>query len=227
MKKVLILGATGLVGRNLVKICCASESIDVVKIFIRRKLSDEEKVKLFGAVEKLEVHIIDFDLLSNDEEHIRGDILFSALGTTMKKAKTKEHFFHIDHDYNVSFAKLAHRNGVPVMGIVSAVGAHSHSHSFYLRTKGLIEHDLSEMNFKRFIAVRPSFLIGEREHHRLGEKIGIGVLESLRPVMLGGLKKYAPIGAFEVAQTLVDLCLGDRIPTNGPDFVQKGAGQTE
>ena len=81
--------------------------------------SQTKKSSCLGA-EKLEVHIIDFDLLSNDEEHIRGDILFSALGTTMKKAKTKEHFFHIDHDYNVSFAKLAQKR-CSCDGIVSAV----------------------------------------------------------------------------------------------------------
>ncbi|HAZ12564.1 MAG: hypothetical protein A2X86_11805 [Bdellovibrionales bacterium GWA2_49_15] len=221
MKKVLILGATGLVGQNLVKICCASEAVSVVKIFVRKKLSDEDKIKLFGTLEKIEVHQIDFDLLSSVEQHIHGDIVLSALGSTMKKAKTKEHFFHIDHDYNVSFATLAHKNAVKVMGIVSSVGAQQQSPSFYLKTKGMIENDLAKMNFKKFVAVRPSFLIGERGDHRLGEKIGIGVFKSLRPMMFGGLKKYAPITAAEVAQALVDLCLTDQLPQNGLEFERK------
>ncbi|MBI2520853.1 MAG: oxidoreductase [Bdellovibrio sp.] len=221
MKTVLILGATGLVGRNLVKICCASDCVDVVKIFIRKKLSDDDKIKLFGPVPKLKIHVIDFDLLSNSEEYICGDIVLSALGSTIKKAKTKERFYHIDHDYNVAFAKLAHKNAAQVMGIISSVGAKKNSPSFYLKTKGMIEHDLAGMNWPKFIAVRPSFLIGERDKDRFGEKIGIGVFKSLRPVMIGGLKKYAPISAGDVAQALVDLCLTDQAPKNGLEYERK------
>ncbi len=221
MKTVLILGATGLVGQNLVRACCASSLVGTIKIFVRKNLSESEKVKLFGACKKLETVVVDFESLTSSAEHIKGDLVLSALGTTIKVAKSKENFFRIDHDYNLNFAKLAKQNGVPAFGIVSSVGASQKASSFYLKTKGQIENDLAALHFKKFVAVRPSFLIGERGEHRLGEKIGIGVFSSLRPLMFGGLKKYSPIPALEVALTLVDLCLTEREFKTGLDYERK------
>ena len=78
----------------------------------------------------------DISALSSE---IQGDVLFNALGTTIKKAGSKEEQQRIDRDLPVAFAKIASANGVKIMLNVSSVGANLNG-GFYLKTKAEMEN---------------------------------------------------------------------------------------
>jgi hypothetical protein len=53
------------------------------------------------------------------------------------------------------------------------------------------------------VIVRPSFLVGARAHARPAEAATLRVGQLIRPLLIGPLRKYAPVDAFAVARTLV------------------------
>ena len=84
MKKLsaIVLGATGATGQELVKLLLNDSNFIKVKIFVRRNPSIQN-VKLY-------THEIDFSRLNNYKKLINGDVLFSALGTTLNQAGSKK-----------------------------------------------------------------------------------------------------------------------------------------
>jgi uncharacterized protein YbjT (DUF2867 family) len=138
--------------------------------------------------------------------------LFSTLGTTIKKVKTKKAQFQVDYTYQFEFAKAASENGVPTYVLVSSMGANSKAAVFYSRMKGELEDAVAKLNFRKLIIVRPSILDGNRTEKRIGEKIGLYVSRFLTRLIL---KKYrpTPIGvlASKMIQLSVDQSEGNRI----------------
>jgi uncharacterized protein YbjT (DUF2867 family) len=190
-KTALVLGATGLVGRALVHQLLNDDRYDRVSVLVRRAYEP--------AHAKLTVEIIDFD--RPDASKIKGDDLYCALGTTLKKAGSKEAQYRVDFQYPYEIGKIAKANGVRQFLLVSSLGANAKSSNFYLRTKGMLEYEISGLNFATFISARPSFLLGEREEFRLGERIGIAVVSALGPLVP---KKYRGIQADKVAAALIE-----------------------
>jgi len=104
----IVLGATGATGRELVKYLIKNPKLTKISIFSRKEIGIDD--------EKLIKHIIDFSCLENYKNIIKGDILFSALGTTLKDAGSKENQFLVDYTYQYKFAKIAAENGVSLKG---------------------------------------------------------------------------------------------------------------
>ena len=100
---------------------------------------------------------------------------------------------------------MARANGVQRYLLVSSVGADAQSGNFYLRTKGELENNLRALKFDRFVAARPSFLLGQRQEFRLGERIGIVLSYIISPLLMGGLRKYKGIQVRQVAAGLIRL----------------------
>lgn len=160
-----VIGATGLVGGQLVIQLLNRGEFDTVRIFVRRKT---------GLVHpKLDEQIINFDQPESWAKLVQGDVLFSTLGTTIKTAKSRENQYLVDFTYQHEFAKAASANGVPVYILVSSMGADAKSSIFYSRIKGGLENAVALLNFKRLIIFRPSILDGDHQEKRNGEKIGL------------------------------------------------------
>jgi uncharacterized protein YbjT (DUF2867 family) len=176
-----VIGASGLVGKELVEQLFVHHEFEKVRIFVRRRTG------LINA--KLEEHIIDFEEANTWEHLVQGDVLFSTLGTTLKKAKTKEKQYRVDYLYQFEFAKAAAKNGIPCYVLVSSMGANSRSKIFYSRIKGELEDAVSLMKFKRFLIFRPSILDGIRIEKRVPEKIG---LIATRLITYFIFKSYTP-----------------------------------
>ncbi len=189
-KKALILGASGLVGSELLKQLLESDRYDQVVSLGRRPLDIQHP--------KLIQETLDFD--QPDPARIVGDDLFCALGTTLKKAGSKEAQYRIDCLYPYEIGRIAKQNGVSGFLLVSSVGADANSSNFYLRTKGDLEKRIEELGFESFVAARPSFLLGDRTEFRLGEKIGIVLAGILAPIIP---KKYRGVQAATVAKHLI------------------------
>lgn len=189
-KTALLLGATGLVGGHLLKQLLENPNYEQVVALVRRPLEVQHP--------KLRQEILNFD--HPDASKIKGDDLFCALGTTLAKAGSKEAQYRIDCIYPFEIGKIAWQNGVRQYLLVSSVGADTKSSNFYLRTKGELEEKIQELGFEHFVAARPSFLLGERQEFRLGEKVGI-VLAQIFAFLIP--RRYRGVEAEKVAQALI------------------------
>ncbi|MDP3557160.1 MAG: oxidoreductase [Bacteroidota bacterium] len=195
MKTALVVGATGLVGSNLVNQLNDSKFYSKIILLVRRK-SELNHLKI-------EEKVIDFDNI--DASIIKGDDIFCAIGTTLKKAGSKENQYKIDCEYPFKIAQIAKQNNVKQFILVSSLGADAKSSNFYLKTKGDLEEKISDLNFETFIIIRPSLILGDRKEFRLGEKIGVVLFKILSPLFIGGLKKYKGVKASSIAKTMIKL----------------------
>ena len=194
-KTAIIIGATGLVGFNLVQKILEDERFSFVVVFVRRTTGIHHP--------KLIEHIINFNEPQKWRQLIRGDVLFSALGTTLKQAGSKQAQYKIDYTYQYNFAKAAAENGVPVYVLVSSAMANANSSFFYTRIKGALEDAVKKLLFRSVQILQPGMLTGLRKKKRIGEKIGIAVIKFLNN--LGIAKKQKPIDAAIVAQAMINV----------------------
>ncbi|MFW6219036.1 MAG: NAD(P)H-binding protein [Bacteroidota bacterium] len=194
MKTAIVIGSTGLVGSNLIDLLLENEEYSRVKIFTRRPSGINHP--------KLNEFIVNFDQLHQWQNDLKGDVLYSALGTTLKKAGNKDAQYMVDYTYQYSAAKAAANNGVKYFGLVSAIGADPKSLIFYNRMKGELDRDVTKLPFEKIIIVRPSGLLGERKENRPMEKIGIGTSKALKYIPY--FNKYRPIHAKTVARSLIN-----------------------
>src|SRR6266568_5321276 len=158
----ILVGATGLVGSAILRLALAEPRIGAVVVLARRSTG--------AASPKLREHLVDFEAPATFTGLLRGDVLFSALGTTVRAAGSREAQYRVDHDAQLRIAAAARRNGVPALVLVSAAGASSASPFFYARMKGLLERDVVKLGFERTRLLRPGLLEGERAEVRRGEK---------------------------------------------------------
>ncbi|MEX2604924.1 MAG: NAD(P)H-binding protein, partial [Gracilimonas sp.] len=153
-RTAIVIGATGLVGSQVLDQLLEDKSYQKVKVFHRRST---------GVVHpKLEEHIVDFKELDSWKSLIAGDELYSALGTTIKKAGGQEAQYTIDFTYQYETAKAAAENGVKKFALVSSAGANPKSRAFYTKLKGELDEAVKELPFEVTVILRPSILAGNR-----------------------------------------------------------------
>ena len=192
MKTALIIGSSGLVGKQLISLLLESKDYDKVIAFNKREMGLNHL--------KLTQHLIDFENISSYKNLIIGDDFFCTIGTTIKKAGSKKAFRKVDFSYPKQFAEIAKTNNIKHFLIVSSLGADANSSNFYLKTKGEIEQFLININFESVSIFRPSILKGNRAEFRLGEKIGLTIMNLFSFLFIGKLKKYKPIESETVAK---------------------------
>ena len=209
-RTVVLAGATGLVGREILHGLLADDSVKAVHALGRRALNPHPK---------LTFHVVDFVALpalpAVDEAYL-------ALGTTIKVAGSQPAFRAVDFDANLAVARAAMTAGARRVGLVSAMGADARSRIFYSRVKGELEDALAALNFEGFVIARPSMLVGDREALgqpvRSGERIAMYVGALLGPLIPAN---YRPIAASKVARALLT-----HVPTaRGREVLLSGAMQ--
>jgi len=191
-----VIGATGLVGKQLLKQLLENDNFEKVRIFVRRDAGISHP--------KLEQQVVDF---SNEEtwvKNLTGDVLFSALGTTLKQAGSKEKQYEVDYTFNLRFAQKAKTNGIENYVLVSSVGANPKSNIFYPRIKGKLDEAVTKLGFKNLAVLRPSSLTGDREETRWMEKMSIPIVRFVTRFIL---RKYRPISGETVAQAMINAVL--------------------
>ncbi|WP_042470577.1 NAD(P)H-binding protein [Bacillus ndiopicus] len=194
MRSAIVVGATGLVGSELVKLLCESDEYVAVTVIARRSLDYSHP--------KLIVRIREFDELAESDMEFAHEI-FCCLGTTIKKAGSREIFEKIDVEYPVQIAAMAKNRGIQHMIVISAMGANEKSFAYYNRVKGKLEKELIDIDLPQLSIVRPSLLVGNRSEFRPGEKMGEAVLKILNPLLIGPLKLYRSIEAKQVALAMM------------------------
>ncbi len=199
---ILLLGATGLVGRNVLAQALANPA--VTRVIAPTRVPLEPHSKLTNPVsDRLE------SLLSEGiNQGIDGVVC--CLGTTIKKAGSKEAFREVDYALPLKFARDAHQHGVETFVLVSASTASTNSAMFYSRIKGKVERDIGLVGFRSLTIVRPSLIDGQRDEARLMEHIALQLLWVLAPILP---KKLQP----NPAETIAAACL-NAVMASDPGF---------
>jgi uncharacterized protein YbjT (DUF2867 family) len=189
---ILLLGATGLVGKRILELALQDECITNITAPTRRALPPNNK---------LHNPIVDFENLP-DAQWWKTDAVLCALGTTIKQAGSQAAFRNVDFQYVLSAANLAKAAGSRVFVLNSSLGADHRSKSFYLKVKGETEQALEQLGFDSLTVVRPSLLDGgPRLERRYGEEIGLWMGNRLNLLIP---KRYRPVSTLNVAKSMLE-----------------------
>ena len=173
-KSILLAGATGLVGGQVLALLLADPRVARVVAPSRRPLPPHPKLS--------DVRV-DYDALPAEADWWAVDAVVCTLGTTIKVAGSQQAFRRVDHDYPLRVGELARRHGATAYALNSALGADPDSRVFYSRTKGELERDLTALGYPSLTFVRPGLIGGERSEKRAGERAAMVVLGALAPVL--------------------------------------------
>jgi uncharacterized protein YbjT (DUF2867 family) len=191
MTSILIVGATGLVGRNVLAQALRDPRISRVVAPTRRPLP---------ARPALDNPVVDFDALPEEASWWAVDAAICTLGTTIRIAGSQAAFRKVDHDYPLAVARHVRRHGALAFALNSAMGADATSRIFYSRVKGELEGDLARCGFPSLTFVRPGLIGGERDALRPAELVAQRVLGLLGPVLP---RRYRVIPAEHIASALI------------------------
>ena len=198
--RVLLAGATGLVGGHCLSALLADDAFSQVTVFSRRPLTQTHP--------KLTVQILDFERLRDYTGLVQTDAVLCCLGTTHRAAGSPEAFAKVDHIYVAELARLAAARGASRFILVSAVGADPASPVFYHRVKGRAEEAVSELHFKAVHLLRPSLLLGEHPEPRPAEDWSKKLAPFWSLFAWGPLSRYRLVPAEVVAARMVELAKG-------------------
>lgn len=197
--KLLLAGATGLVGSHLLRLALADARITLVIAPVRRALSTTHP--------KLLAPVVDYDALPEDALWWQADAVVCALGTTMKAAGSQAAFRKVDHDYPLAVARCARAHGTPTYVLNSASGANAQSRFFYNRVKGELELALAGVGFTSLTSARPGLIGGERRESRPAERAALLALTALGPLLP---RRWRICPAQTIARAMLDAALQAR-----------------
>jgi uncharacterized protein YbjT (DUF2867 family) len=204
-QKAIIAGASGLIGSKLLNILLNEPVYNEVLVLVRKELPIKHK--------KLVQLSVDFDQLERYAASITGHAIFCCLGSTKKKTPDLTVYRKIDHDYPLKLAQMALQNGMDQYHLVSSIGADSKSSNFYTKMKGETEEDIEKLGLKCLHIYEPSFLTGDRKESRPLERVTVGLMNVINPLLIGSLKKYRSIPAQTVAQAMFNESLKNEAGT--------------
>ena len=190
-KTALVVGATGAVGREIVRGLCENENYDKIIVWARRELKFSH--------EKLETQIVNFSDVKNMPPR-EIDEIFCALGTTMKQAGSRGQFYKVDVSYPVNIAKWGIASGARRFALISSQGANERSRFFYLRAKGKAEKKIAALKYESVQIARLPAIKSEREQVRMGELFMVWLF-GLLPKFI--LTNYRPMSAQDIAKAVI------------------------
>ena len=196
IKNAIVIGATGLVGKALIEQLQQNPNCEKITAIVRRESAD------FKHLNKVEQFVIEDFLLLNDQDVSGYSHAFSCLGSTIKKAGSKQAFYNIDFEINAHFADLFEMTETHFL-LVSALGASASSPIFYNQVKGKLEQYIQKLDLYRISILQPSLLIGERQEKRTMEGAMQSVYLKVSHLVPNSFK-YKPVTADQVAHTMVE-----------------------
>jgi uncharacterized protein YbjT (DUF2867 family) len=193
-RTAIIIGSSGLVGKQLLNYLLQDTQYNLITIIVRKSLNWKHP--------KLKEVITDFNNLDSLTEYLITSDLFICTGTTIKKAGSKAAFKKIDLELPYSLSKIAIKNNVENLYIISALGANSRSQVYYNAIKGELEDLIKQLSFKKICIFQPSLLLGKRSEFRLTELIAQYSMRFLNIFMIGPLANYKGVYDWQVAKAM-------------------------
>lgn len=197
-KRAVVFGATGMIGQELTIQLIKNTDYEAVIAVTRRKLPVTDP--------KLEQLLIsDYSELPGLKDKLAADQYYCCIGTTIKKAGSREVFKNTDYGIPLIIAQTAEKLSVPSLVVISSIGADSRSSNFYLRTKGEMEKAVRKAYSGHLKFIRPSLLMGKRDESRFGEKAAVVFMNLFGWLFAGPLRKYRGIRAEDVASAMIKI----------------------
>jgi len=196
-KTAAIIGATGMIGQDILELALNDPYFEYIRVIVRRPFDRQHP--------KLEIKLVDFKDAESYKLALEGvDMIFSCIGTTQKNVRGDEALYReIDFDIPVNGAKYGKETGVQKFALVSAVGADTHSRTFYLRLKGEVEKAVIAQEIPATHIMQPSQLLGKRKEYRLAERIVMPLMKVLSPLFAGKARKFRAIEGVELAKAMI------------------------
>ncbi len=191
--KAIVLGATGATGKDMMECLLADTSVEEIVVLVRRNISFADP--------RVKVHVVDFDHPEEWNHLVKGDVLFSMMGTSLKQAGSKEAQWRVDYTYQYEVAKAARENGVERMILMSAMSANANSKFFYLSMKGTLEDDVIRLGFPHTFIVRPPSLI-RKNAKRWTETVTVRIIKAFNSI--GLLRGFTPVPTMSVAKQMLE-----------------------
>jgi uncharacterized protein YbjT (DUF2867 family) len=192
MTRILIAGATGLVGGHVLRRALSDDRVTAIVAPTRRPLPPHDK---------LSNPVSDLSTLPDDDAWWAVDGVVCTLGTTRAKAGSAAAFRAVDLDLQLAVARRARAHGARRFALTSSTGADPRSRFVYLRTKGELEEAVRDLGFPSLTIVRPGVILGERTETRVAERafvVALRAIGSVLPTRLRGNR------ADRIAQALLD-----------------------
>lgn len=203
MKTALIAGSSGLIGKQLIQKLIESDQYKIIYSISRKQSTTADP--------KLKEIVTDFDHLSELKFEESVDDVFCTLGTTIKKAGSRENFKKVDYRYIIDLANITRQAGASKFIVVSSMGADPKSSIFYNQVKGMTENALKEVGFDHLIILRPSLLLGDRAEFRFGEKLSSVFMKAFKFMIPDN---YKAIEGATVAACMVKMAIQSTGPVS-------------
>ena len=195
MLRLMLVGATGAVGRAVLAQALSDRRVAEVVALTRRPLP---------AAERLLNVVVDFDSLPEQAPWWTVDAVICTLGTTQRAAGSNEKFAAVDRDLPLRIASRARAAGATRFALNSSLGADAGSGNFYLRTKGEAEEAIRELGYPGYTIVRPSLIDAERAESRPGERLA---LTFVRPLSSLIPRRWRAVTPEAIARALLNAAL--------------------
>jgi uncharacterized protein YbjT (DUF2867 family) len=189
----VILGASGLVGHELLELLIMDKRFEKIDLLSRREL----EIRSVSVTN----HVVNLEEFDEWPIHHKVDVLYIAFGTTMKKAGSRERQIEVDVTIPTEVMKLAKQNGVQRCVVVSALGVSQRSPFFYSRMKAQLDQNARDIGFQQLVLVKPSVLEGPRLEKRTGEKMSIIIGNAIAKT--GLINQYKPVESISVAKAMI------------------------
>lgn len=190
--RLMLVGASGEVGRAVLGLALADRRVAEVVALTRRPLP---------AATRLKNIVVDFDQLPERAEWWAVDAVVCTLGTTLRKAGSREAFVAVDRDLPLRIARLARAAGATRFGLNSSLGADPRSGNFYLRTKGEAEEAIRRLGYPGYVILRPSLIDADRAESRPGERLALTFARGLAPLIP---RRWRAVTPDAIARALLD-----------------------
>lgn len=198
VRRLCLVGATGLVGGSLIEACVRRGDVRLVAV-ARREMPLPD-----GA--RMEVLLAPVEGWNEAIAASNADVFVCALGTTMRNVGgSREAFRAVDHDLVLASARAARAARIGQMILVSSVGADTSSKNFYLRTKGETEEQLRKLGFERLDVLRPSLLVGRRRESRPLERLAVLFAPVMNLFLHGNSRRYRAIRTTDIVEAILAL----------------------
>jgi uncharacterized protein YbjT (DUF2867 family) len=202
-KTALIAGSSGLVGGELLPLLLLSTEYEKVVSLVRTPQDIKHP--------KLKEIVVDFENLSEYSESFKVHDIFCCLGTTIKKAQSRDAMYKVDVEYPLSIAKLGKEMGATQFLVISSMSADPNSRIWYSKMKGILEEKLKNVDMDSLQIIRPSLLLGERKEFRFGEAAAGFLFPKISFALNGPLRKYRAIRGETVAMAMFNIAQSEKI----------------
>ena len=202
MKTAILFGATGLIGKNLLKLLIQDNDYAKIKLFTRKPINTKHP--------KLEIYDIDFNKLEEYANKVTGDECFFTIGTTRKLTPIKKNYIDVELNLPKKISQIAKDNNINSFIYVSSGGANFNSKNLYLQNKGKAENYIVNLGFNFTAIIQPSLLLGSRTELRIGEIIAQFIFTKFSFIFVGKLRPFKAIKAENVAKAIITIIKNDK-----------------